>query len=223
MSFTPNDILAVLDESARSFRFPGFNNMNYYIGTARINGFRDPQRWALLIQELCWYPAADGIMLNLSAYGNCLSEQALGFPGQAHWKQGLIYWPYSPIECEFDDQGELRFDNIRIRGERVRLDPHEVTPQPAVPERGFAIMVHLLEPFREQLLCTPEELARVIPADLPLFLQLDNRKHPDVYAGELPSQNESFCNLAHVLAGGDLSRLRPAAQPNVDWRLWMQR
>jgi hypothetical protein len=223
MSYTQKDILAVLDESARKFAFPAFDNMNYYLGTARINGFRDEQRWALIIQEVCWWPAADGIMLNVSAYGNCLSEKTLAFPGQARWDQGMIYWPHSPIECEFDDQGELRFDALRIRGQAVVLDPHQVPPQPAVPERGFAILVHLLETFREQLLCTAEELARVVPHNLPDLLCLDNWKHPDICRGELPSHNESLCNLAEVLASGDLSQLRAAAHPNVDWRLWMER
>lgn len=223
MSVTAREILQQLDESAGQFRFPGFNNVNYHLGAARLHCFRNPNRWAILIEEICWWPAAGGIVQNLSAFGNGLNEKDLAFPGQSAWQPGLIYWPYSSIECGFDDCGELSYDQLKIRGQELKLDPQDVAAQPEVPERGFAIMVHLLESYREELLCTPQELGRLVPSELELLVQLDQWRHPDVYLGELPSQNESFSNLAEVLASGDRTRLRPSARPNVDWRLWMSR
>ena len=223
MSYSASEILRQLDRSAEQFRFPGFNNMNYYLGAARLNGFRNAHQWAILIEEICWWPASEGIVQNLSAFGNGLKEEDLAYPGQSSWLPGMIYWPHSSIECSFDDCGELSYDKLKIRGQSLVLEPHKVAAQPEVPERGFAIMVHLLESFREKLLCTPEELRQVVPCELDLHVQLDQWHHPDVYLGELPSQNESFRNLAEVLVSGDVSLLRPSAQPNVDWRLWMSR
>lgn len=161
--------------------------------------------------------------LSIFAYGNCLDAKALVFPGQNTWQPGMVFWPHSAIEVDYDDEGEVRFDSVEIRGQHVSVDPDQVTPQPAVPEKGFALMVHLLAEYRSQLLTTEEEMARVVPADLPRILRLDNWHHPDVYMGELPSQNDSLCNVAEVLASGDAGRFRPSPSPNVDWRLWLER
>lgn len=197
--------------------------MNYHMGAARVSGFRNPRHWAIVIEEICWWPGSDGIVQNLSVFGTGLNKKALAFPGQPAWEPGLIYWPHSSIDCCFEESGELSYDSLRIRGQAVNLNPQDVVARPEVPERGFAIMVHLLESYREELLCTREELGRVVPAELDYLVQLDQWCHPDVYLGELPSQNESFANLAEVLASGDRSLLRPAARPNVDWRLWTSR
>lgn len=223
MTYSRCDILRQLDQSAEQFRFPGFNNVNYHLGTARLNGFRNSHQWAILIEEICWWPASGGIVQNLSAFGNSLREKDLAFPGQSAWLPGMIYWPHSSIQCSFDDCGELSYSKLQIRGQTLDLDPREVAEQPEVPERGFAIMVHLIESFREKLLCTPEELRLVVPSELELLVKLDQWLHPDVYLGELPSQNESFVNLAEVLVSGDVSCLRPSTRPNVDWRVWMSR
>lgn len=59
--YTAADILKSLDRSAREFHFPGFNNMNYHLGAARLGAFRDAERWALVFEELVWWPSADGI------------------------------------------------------------------------------------------------------------------------------------------------------------------
>ena len=218
MELSAEDILAQLDESARQFRFPGFNNMNYHLGTARLSAFRSAAHWALVFEELVWWPAGEGITLCLSVFGT-----GLAFPGGASWSPGLIHWPHSPVSCGFDDQGELSYDGVSIRGQLVALRPEELERHPDVPERGFAMMVRLLESHRDELLCTPEELRRVVPDDMEFLLQLDQWHHPDVYRGELPSQNPSFQNLAEVLASGEAARLRPAEKPNVDWRLWTER
>lgn len=221
MSYTAEDILQQLDRSAAEFRFPGFNNMNYHLGAARLSAFRNSRQWALIVEEVCWWPGAGGIVQNLSAFGNGLKAEELAFPGQSGWQPGQIYWPFSSVECGFDEDGELSYGQVKVRGEAVSLEAKD--PPPEVPERGFAILVQLVELDRNRLLCTHQELRRIVPAELELLVQLDQWQHPDVYLGELPGQNESFRNLAEVLASGELSRWRPPARPNVDWRLWMAR
>lgn len=220
---TSQSILDLLDESAREFRFPGFDNMNYYLGTARINAFRSPQNWAVVLEEILWWPAAEGIQQELFVFGTGLPESELAFPGQPKWQQGLIYWPHSPLECRFEDDGELSLEGLSIRGQAIELKAEQIAAQPEVPERGFAIMVHLIERYRELLMCSPDELRRVVPPELELLVQLDQWQHPQVYAGELPSQNLTFQNLAQLLASGDLSQFRPTGEGNVDWRRWMSR
>lgn len=222
MSYTAEDILQQLDQSAAQFRFPGFNNANYHMGAARLSAFRNSQQWALIVEEVCWWPGAGGIVQNLSAFGNGLAGE-LAFPGQSDWQPGLVYWPYSSVECGFDQEGELSCEQIRIRGEEVCLNPQDLTLQPEVPERGFSILVQLVELYRNRLLCTPQELRKIVPPELELLIQLDQWCHPNVYLGELPGRNQSFRNLAEVLASGEVSRFRPADRPNVDWRLWMER
>jgi hypothetical protein len=220
---TRQSILQLLDESAREFRFPGFDNMNYYLGTARLNAFRSPQHWAIVLEEILWWPAADGIQQELFVFGTGLPESELAFPGQPNWQQGLIYWPHSPLECGFEEDGELSLEGLSIRGQAVELRAEQIPPQPEVPERGFAVMVYLIEHYREQLMCSLDELRRVVPPDFELVAQLDQWHHPHVYAGELPSQNPTFQNLAQLLAGADPGPLRTNEEGNVDWRRWMVR
>lgn len=43
MTITTEDILNCLDKAASNWDFPGFDNMNYDMVTARLTGFRNDQ------------------------------------------------------------------------------------------------------------------------------------------------------------------------------------
>jgi hypothetical protein len=49
---------------------------------------------------------------------------------------------------------------------------------------------------------------------------LDEWNHPDLANSELPSQSETFQQLAQVLATGDTSKYWPSKAPNSHWKNW---
>lgn len=64
------------------------------------------------------------------------------------------------------------------------------------------------------------ELRERIPAELPQCLRLDEWRHPDLAANDLPSASPTFQMIADALATGDPERYQPAEPANTHWRNW---
>jgi hypothetical protein len=52
------------------------------------------------------------------------------------------------------------------------------------------------------------------------LLVLDEWHHPDLLNGERPSKNETFQQLAKILASGNESLYRPTLESNTHWKNW---
>lgn len=72
---------------------------------------------------------------------------------------------------------------------------------------------------RDHLLATEHERRQGLPEGIPLLLQLRDWKHPDLWAGERPSDSLSFRMIAEVIADRDPSRYKPVSG-NVHWFNW---
>ena len=66
---------------------------------------------------------------------------------------------------------------------------------------------------RPHVLATAAEQRVSVLPEMSLVLQLDDWHHPNLAEGELPSQTETFRQLALVLASGDLSHYQPTEPP----------
>jgi len=228
-AFTQADILKQLDACARAFTFPMLDNGYVYLADTRLTAYRDGGRWALVI-EVLGYGARegghDGMNNALYCFGNCLRRP----PGTASG-DFLAVTADAPEGTTFseDRSSVARPDapSILIRGRRVALD--------LSPESLAAHGVELVEPpqvtaadllrrlvpeHRAELLATEAELRERIPADLPQFLRLDEWRHPDLAANDLPSASPTFQMLADALASGDPDRYHPTEPPNTHWRNW---
>lgn len=86
--------------------------------------------------------------------------------------------------------------------------------------RGQDLLRSLVPEHRNLLLATDGELSQRLSVELPLLLRLDQWHHPDISAGELPSESEAFKMIAEVLATGDASRYKPTQEPNTHWSNW---
>ncbi|WP_243707784.1 hypothetical protein [Micromonospora sp. KC606] len=133
----------------------------------------------------------------------------------------------------FDEEDDEWPDPLRqvplvIRGQQVHVD----APQDIEEEELFRMLV---PQHRELSLADETELRRVVPADLPEVLRLDEWHHetvirggsgpPSAAAGVLqvaPSDVEAYQQIAKVLATGDASRYRPTLPPNTHWSDWPQ-
>jgi hypothetical protein len=84
----------------------------------------------------------------------------------------------------------------------------------------FELCRYLAARHREAVLASePERRISILP-EMSQILQLEEWRHPDVVADELPSQCETFQQLAEVLVTGDLSLYRPSGEPNTHWKHW---
>ena len=52
------------------------------------------------------------------------------------------------------------------------------------------------------------------------ILQLEEWNHPDLVE-EIPSESETFQQLAKVLCTGNTDYYNPTQLPNTDWRNWL--
>ena len=78
----------------------------------------------------------------------------------------------------------------------------------------------LADVARDDVLAAPHERRAHVPLELEEIAVLDEWTHPDVACSEIPSQLESFQQLARVLETGDVSVYRPTTSPNTHWKNW---
>ena len=84
----------------------------------------------------------------------------------------------------------------------------------------FELCRFLAHHHRDQVLATPSERRASLPPGLTQILLLEDWHHPNVCSEELPSETETFRQLAEVLASGDVSRYKTAEPHNTHWRHW---
>jgi hypothetical protein len=227
-SFTADEILAQLDGCAKEMSFPMLDNGYVYLVDTRLSAYRDPRRWAMVIETVGFNFRArvpHGMELALYIFGNCLKRP----PGTAN---------EDFLSFVQDDRGGTLFnvDDVSIRPEAETLRIRETTvPIPRDPallrQKGIALnrppvlqpqelMRALVPEYRALFLATDDELYQRIPRDLPLFLRLNEWRHPDIAGEELPSQTPTFRMLAQALFTGVTEVYRPVQPPNNHWSNW---
>jgi len=209
---TATSILEALDALAKSFEFPGFNNMNYDTADARLHCYRDGDRWALVVEELVDWPAADGLMTLAFAMGD-IADEAL------HTRSSI-----ETVLEDLEDPDSVP-ETIVLRGASVAVDrdalaaaceEHEIEPT-------LALLLQLMASHRDALFYTEAELDERVAKGLKKVMKLDEWAHPDVYGGPKPSASEAFQQLAEVLASGDVGKYAPTEAPNNrDWKTWLE-
>lgn len=210
---TRADVLQTLDRHAANFDFPGFSNEQYETADARMHLFRDDARWAVVVEELVDWPAAQGLMTIVFAMGDIAGE---------------MLTTHTPVETEFeeDDEGApVAPEQIVVRGEAfdIHRDAVEADCEEHELEATFAALLQLIEADRDRLFSTPPQLADVVAAGLPHIMTIDAWAHPDVYGGPKPSESAAFQQVADVLETGDTSKWAPTEEPNNrDWKFWLQ-
>lgn len=202
------DILAFLDRAFERIEMPCLGNLNVDYVSTRMSGYRGPDQWLVLFNSVVWWPAADGVMAMVEAVG----------PG-AMGKQGFDNdRAFTPASIDVDESAQ-RVRGVTVRGRDV--DPSALSLAPRLelqPELGFWVAVALMDRHREELLASPDELARFIPSGFQHLLTVDEWQHPTF---EVPaSRTESFPLLAQVLVSADPSLWRPAVNPNTHWSHW---
>ncbi|WP_414622160.1 DUF7003 family protein [Calothrix sp. CCY 0018] len=220
MTITTENILNCLDKAAGNLDFPGFDNMNDDMVTARLTGFRNDEDWALTIEQLVSWYSLNGVepVLVISAFGSSILIN----------EPFVTYFPvkYPSGELEEDDQDIPESISVMIREEQFTINSSEIERNPHLSDYiDFDLMVHLVDRYREKILATQTEFREIVPAELTQIIQLDNWHHPDVYNPNsefsTPSRTKSMQMIAEVLGSGKPELYQPCEDDNVDWRKWI--
>jgi hypothetical protein len=200
------EVLEQLDVAAEDNMFPDLGHGYYYAVDARLHGYRDGARWALIVETVGYSPRAANLTDVLHVFGNCLTE------GQPGYDNGDFFNRVDNWD-DIDDAEMYRGGPIVVRGQAIT-----VGAEPG--EELIDVLRRLVPEHRELLLADETELRRRIPTDLPELLRLDSWHHPDPVEGPPPSHCETFRQIADVLISGDIARYVPSLPPNTHWSNW---
>jgi hypothetical protein len=237
MSHHPGFILSVLDECSRSFTFPSLDNGYVYLAASRLSLHYSATDWALVVEvfgfspraglpDLCVYTFASRLY-NRQPPEMYTAEQRATYLANNANNEMAFYYPIADGAWIDEENQEMvsAAGLVELRGNLLPLPSldqyarqgiHVENNQPAI----YELCRYLASLYRDSVLATPAERRANLPPDLEELCVLEDWHHPDVIASELPSQTETFRQLAYVLSTGDCSRYAPGEAPNTHWRHW---
>jgi hypothetical protein len=239
MPHRPDEILSILDRCCETFTFPMLDNGYLYLAASRLTVHRSASDWALVIEIFEYSPRGGVPDINVHTFASTFRnrEPEHRFVNENAYQTYLANNPHNesqffyPIASLLQDEENDEFlsdfaCDISLRGHMVRLP--EVGEYQTVgimledfPRvRVFEMCRYLASTHREEILAkSTERRVNVLP-EMKQILQLEDWHHPDVCSSELPSNNETFQQLAQVIASNDASLYNPTMEPNTHWKNW---
>lgn len=235
---TPVSVLQVLDACCDRCTFPMLDNGYVYLAASRLSLHRSEADWAMVIEIFGYSPRAEWPDLHVYAFGSRLHNRNRVedyVTAEAH-RAYLEGNPnnesrfFHPIDGEgWMDEEEpetvSRAGTVVVRGIAMGLPAFEQYQSAGIDLQGehpavFELCRLLAAEHRDLVLATASERRVSVPPELTEILVLEDWCHPDVCTGELPSDTETFRELAEVLVSGDLCRYRTTEVHNTHWRHW---
>lgn len=242
-AITVEEVLQVLDRHInRSYlgAVPNFHSEESLYSTCfgRLRVFRGTHMWIIALEtiEVCKGPF---FFHCVYLYGNCLTEQGLIEPCEE---------VFSPDQFT-DETGTWAVSRyhfaLQWRGRQIEFAPSmEEYHQLGIVFPNERMLTDDLEPWElmwyvgeklsDELFYSDSELLELVPQRLSspsdllkLRKLLDIRlwEHPDVYAGKVPSDTQSFQLIAQIVATGDTALWQRAdsSRFNSHWRYWVMK
>lgn len=208
------DVLRVLDHCARDYTFPMLDNGYFYLAATRLSVHHSPTAWAIVTEVFGYSPRSGLPDLWVSTFGSRRDEESTVFAPIADgpWIDG--------------EHIALDADEVMLRGRPVAIPDagsygrHGITLETPSRVAIWEFCRYLAAVEREQVLATPQERRTLLPPDLIELLLLDEWHHPDLAKDELPSDIETFRQLATVAVTGNVYAYRPTKPPNTHWSNW---
>lgn len=222
------EILSQLDER-HSYTFPMLDNGYIYLAGTKLTAYRDQKRWVLIIEVIGFnYRGGghNGISNCLHVYGNCLSYR----PGMRN--ENFLSLTADSPDCETFDTEEsfylnpnastfiLRNEVRPVIHDRDKYFSNNIILEDEERINAFEFLRMLDNLYHDKLVATEKEVRDRIPNDIPKILELHEWYHPDVANAELPSENETFRQIAKVLETGISDFYKPTHKPNTHWKNW---
>ena len=224
-----SEILNQLDQCNSDYTFPMLDNSYVYPAGTKLSAYRDDNRWVIIIEVIGFnYRGGghNGISNCLHIYGNCLTYP----PGTVN--ENFLTLTDNANNCSTFDEEEYFYLNpkcshFRLRNEVLPIihDRHkynslgiELEDETRVNAFEFLRLLDAL--YHDKLVATESEIRERIPIDIPKIIDIHEWFHPDVVNGELPSENETFKQIALTLETGNNDYYRPTQKPNTNWINW---
>lgn len=237
MLWEPSQILHILDTGCARYTFPMLDNGYVYLAATRLSLFRSEEDWAIVLEVFGFSPRSGLPDTHIHTFASKLynRDRAKNYDSQVAYQSYLSNNPYNdsrfvhPVEdgpwIDADSEDVAESGEVIVRGRSVRLPPtneyagHGIElsrERPAV----FEFCRYLADIARDEVLASPTERRISVLPEMRQILQLDHWHHPDVVSEEMPSEVESFRQLAQVLITGDVAFYKPNQQPNTHWSNW---
>ena len=237
MSIDAQKILKVLDDCAESFDFPMLDNGYVYLAATRLSLYRTNSEWAIVIEVFGYSPRAGLPDTAIYTFASTLCNRDIPEHNSPEWVSNhLANHPNDDVRFVFPiEEGHWIGENelvaigateINVRGYKhpipqiEKYATHGITLQEPTRVSVFELCRFFADVSRDQVLATPEERRISVPSSVPQILVLEEWCHPDLVNGQVPSESESFRQLAEVLATGNTDLYRPSQAPNTHWRNW---
>lgn len=212
MKLIEKQILKQLDEYFVKYDFPILENTNIDFVSGRLIALRSDTNWAIIFNWIVWWPSADGPSSLIYCFGNCINDDK----GLGH----RIFHPVTFISEWSEHEEDEIVKQIKIGKELIIKENLKDNPESYIHnEDGFRVLTNLLENHRESMLASDNEYKKCLTDDLTEIIVLDDWYHGN--CNILPSQNETFIQLAKVLATGNKSYYKPTNKPNTYWKNWL--
>ena len=240
MRWTPEEILAILDQCTAAFTFPMLDNGYVYLAASRLSLHRSEADWGMVLEVFGYSPRAGLPDTHIHTFASTLynRDSPEQYKSRAAYENYLTHHPHNESRFVFPIDGEGWKDtdscdyvatgstSIPVRGQALQLPPLEEYGRHGIklgspPQLHiFELCRYLADIERENLLADAEERRISLSPDLRQILQLEEWHHPNLVEGDLPSQSETFQQLARVLVTGDLDIYKPSHSSNTHWKYW---
>jgi hypothetical protein len=223
------EILSQLDECNSNSTFPMLDNGYIYPAGTKMTAYRGDDRWVLIVEVIGFsYRGGghNGISNCLHIYGNCLNYP----PGIRN--ENFISPTDDVSTCSTFDDEECFYlnpgcDNFLLCGEIVPIirdrniySSHNIILEDEEKINAFDFLRLLDQLYHDKLIATEKEIRERIPTDIPKILELHEWHHPNLVKGDLPSENETFKQIAKVIETGSADFYKPTHKPNTHWMNW---
>lgn len=223
----PAFILQVLDDCSSAFTFPMLDNGYVYLAASRLSLHRSADDWAIVIEVFGFSPRSGIPDIHIHTFGSRLHNRDKANRANNPNNESHFLNPIEEGAWMDEDEPETvsPAGTVTLRERSINLPSVEEYQEAGIELQGerpaiFELCRYLAHHYRDQVLATPSERRVNVPPDLTEILVLEDWHHPDLCNGELPSETETFRELAEVLATGDLIRYRSAEPHNTHWSHW---
>lgn len=234
------DILEVLDDCASNFTFPVLDNGYVYPAAARMSAYSSSEDWGLVIEVFGFSPRAGLPDVSLYTFSSNVQHGKVerDFVSREAYERYLasnrfnvMGTAFPILEGSWQDEDDVELvasgaSSIHVRHAVLPVPPIEVYTKLEIDlERAPRVQVFelcraLAASDRDLVLATRQERVANLPSDCEEILLANDWYHPDVVSGELPSNTETFVQLAEALAARNPVLYRPSRPPNTHWRNW---
>lgn len=236
--FSAKDILSVLDETAANFQFPMLDNGYIYLAASRLSLFRSAECWAIVFETFGFSPRAGHPDLSITTISNKLynrnppsdyvsPEAYQSYLSNNPNSEMRFFWPISNTEWidENDPESVVSSGVLDLRGRSITIPEREEIEAAGIDIEADRIAVFelcrfLATKYREDVLGNETERRVSIYPDMERIMKLDEWHHPDLAAGQLPSQTITFEKIASVLESGTAGLYEVSEEANNHWKNW---